>query len=310
MPTSVELGHKVTLPQFRAIMVKAGTDAKIVKKLADALAEAAKDPEYAAYLKEQYADPNSFVPAAKTKAYLDNELKAMKQLIASSGVTKETSAPARGREVAAQAWVPAQPRHAVSGSRPRARPAAAFPLGEMMQASAKSAPFVILFCVALFLFSLTLQFDFPHAPGRLGPDVWPQAILVLLMLTCAIGVVRNFLVRRARAKPHRPAAWSVGDEEVEVPSRYMPRGPGVCALPHLSRCARIPGLPGGDVPADGALHVDRAVAQSARACWRRARSARSSSSTSFRGIVYVSLPLGIGPFQEWTVWVAQLLNMR
>jgi tripartite-type tricarboxylate transporter receptor subunit TctC len=93
VPTSVELGHKVTLPQFRAIMVKAGTDAKITKKLADALAEAAKDPEYVAYLKEQYADPNSFVPAAKTKAYLDNELKAMKQLIASSGVTKETSAP-------------------------------------------------------------------------------------------------------------------------------------------------------------------------------------------------------------------------
>jgi hypothetical protein len=31
---------------------------------------------------------------------------------------------------------------------------------------------------------------------------------------------------------------------------------------------------------------------------------------TFRGIVYVSLPLGVGPFQEWTVWVAQLLNMR
>ena len=30
----------------------------------------------------------------------------------------------------------------------------------------------------------------------------------------------------------------------------------------------------------------------------------------FRGIVYVSLPLGTGPFHEWTVWIAQLLNMR
>ena len=93
VPTSVELGHKVTLPQFRAIMVKAGTDAKVVKKLSDALAEAVKDPEYVAYLKDQYADPNSFVAASKTKAYLDNELKAMKQLIASSGVTKESAAP-------------------------------------------------------------------------------------------------------------------------------------------------------------------------------------------------------------------------
>ena len=129
VPTSVELGHKVTLPQFRAIVVKAGTDPKIVKKLADALAEAAKDPEYAAYLKEQYADRQQLRARDQDQGLLDNELKAMKQLIASSGVTKETSAPAPSREVAAQAWVPAQPRHAVSGSRPRARPAAAFIAG-------------------------------------------------------------------------------------------------------------------------------------------------------------------------------------
>ena len=62
VPTSVELGHKVTLPQFRSIVVKGGTDPKLVKTLADALAEAAKDPEYVAYLKDQYADANSFVP--------------------------------------------------------------------------------------------------------------------------------------------------------------------------------------------------------------------------------------------------------
>lgn len=93
VPTSVELGHKVTLPQFRSIMVKAGTDAATVKTLGQALAEAAKDPEYVAYLKDQYADPNSFVSGADTKAFLDNELKAMKQLIASSGATEQTAQP-------------------------------------------------------------------------------------------------------------------------------------------------------------------------------------------------------------------------
>ena len=30
----------------------------------------------------------------------------------------------------------------------------------------------------------------------------------------------------------------------------------------------------------------------------------------FRGIVYVSLPLGTGPFQDFTLWLAQLLQMR
>lgn len=88
VPTSVELGDKVTLPQFRAIVVRAGTDAKIVKKLADALATAAKDPEYVAYLKEQYADPASFVPADKAAAFFAREIKAMKALAADVGMTK------------------------------------------------------------------------------------------------------------------------------------------------------------------------------------------------------------------------------
>jgi tripartite-type tricarboxylate transporter receptor subunit TctC len=93
VPVSVELGHKVTLPQFRAIVVKGGTDPKLVKTLADALAGAARDPEYVAYLKDQYADPDSFVPAAGTRAFFEGELKAMKGLLATSGATAATGAP-------------------------------------------------------------------------------------------------------------------------------------------------------------------------------------------------------------------------
>jgi tripartite-type tricarboxylate transporter receptor subunit TctC len=89
VPTSVELGHDVTLPQFRSIIVKGGTDAKIVKKLADALADAVRDPEYVAFLKDQYAAPDSFVPAAGSKAFFDNQLKILKDLVASTGVTQE-----------------------------------------------------------------------------------------------------------------------------------------------------------------------------------------------------------------------------
>jgi len=88
VPTSVEMGDKVTLPQFRSIVVRGGTDPKIVKKLSDALAAAAKDPEYVDYLKSQYADPQSFVAADKAGAFFDRELKAMKALAAQVGMTK------------------------------------------------------------------------------------------------------------------------------------------------------------------------------------------------------------------------------
>lgn len=93
VPTATEVGHKVSLPQFRSIIVRSGTDAAIVKKLAEALADAVREPEYVAFLKDEYADPDSFVPAAGAGTFLDNLLNATKQLIASSGVTHHVAEP-------------------------------------------------------------------------------------------------------------------------------------------------------------------------------------------------------------------------
>ncbi len=93
VPTVTEVGHKLSLPQFRSIIVRSGTDAAIVKKLAEALADAVREPEYVAFLKDEYADPDSFVPAAGAGTFLDDLLKATKQLIASSGVTHHVAEP-------------------------------------------------------------------------------------------------------------------------------------------------------------------------------------------------------------------------
>ena len=61
-PAGGEFGYDVTLPQFRAIVVKAGTDPKIVKKLADELAKISQNAEFKAYLDQQYADPEQLRP--------------------------------------------------------------------------------------------------------------------------------------------------------------------------------------------------------------------------------------------------------
>ena len=50
VPTSKELGYDITLPQFRAIVVKAGTDPQRVKLISDALARVYADKEYAEFL--------------------------------------------------------------------------------------------------------------------------------------------------------------------------------------------------------------------------------------------------------------------
>lgn len=70
VPVSGQLGYDVTLPQFRAIVLRAGTDPAKVKRLADALAKVTTEPSFKAYLAQQYADPHSFVPMAKTRAFM------------------------------------------------------------------------------------------------------------------------------------------------------------------------------------------------------------------------------------------------
>ena len=75
VPVSKELGYDVTLPQFRAIVIRAGTPPDRVKQLADALAQVAKTPEFKAYLAQQYADPNSYLDMPSSLTFMQGWLK-------------------------------------------------------------------------------------------------------------------------------------------------------------------------------------------------------------------------------------------
>jgi tripartite-type tricarboxylate transporter receptor subunit TctC len=84
VPTSFELGYKVALPQFRAIVVRAGTPPEVVKKLSDALAKVAASPEYKKFLEEQYGFDDSFVDASKAPAFVQQQLDDMKKSMAAN----------------------------------------------------------------------------------------------------------------------------------------------------------------------------------------------------------------------------------
>lgn len=79
VPVSGELGHDILLPQFRMIIVRAGTPAAQIKVLSDALAQVSKSAEYAEYLKVEFADPNSFIPSSGAMKFLEGELEDLKK---------------------------------------------------------------------------------------------------------------------------------------------------------------------------------------------------------------------------------------
>jgi len=185
----------------------------------------------------------------------------------------------------------------------------------MLQALTRSLPFAVLLGAAAYLFTRTLQFDFPRAPDRLGPDVWPQAILVLLMMTCAVAIGRALLLKdHAKFGPEpseRPKAFP-GDADAadpDVPSRYWLVAGGLLlfvaypvALDYLGFLAATFLL----------MALFMLIGQ-----WRNIPGVVTVSAVGtlvlfyiFRGVVYVSLPLGRGPFHDGTVWIASLLGMR
>jgi len=88
VPASKELGFDITLPQRRAVIMKAGTDPAKVKVISDALAKVAASPEYKAYLNEQYATDDSYFAAADAAKIMEEDLAQMKRYAAETAAKK------------------------------------------------------------------------------------------------------------------------------------------------------------------------------------------------------------------------------
>ena len=183
-----------------------------------------------------------------------------------------------------------------------------------MHAIGRSAPFIVLLGAAGYLLALTLDFDYPRAPGRLGPDAWPQAILVLLVIACLAAAVGHLHAGlRTRREAGEGAAPLPPDGEPAGHAQEAPRY-GLVAAGALLFLAYPPALTylGFVVATFLLMALFMLVGQ-----WRNPGGVLAVSLVGtlalfylFRGVVYVSLPLGVGPFQAATLWVARLLGMH
>jgi tripartite-type tricarboxylate transporter receptor subunit TctC len=83
IPTSKGSGYDITLPQRRAIIIRAGTDPQRVRVLSDALARAVATPKYKAFLKESHAAEASWVPAREALPLMRRDLDEMRAIVQS-----------------------------------------------------------------------------------------------------------------------------------------------------------------------------------------------------------------------------------
>lgn len=81
VPTAVEQDYDITIQQFRALVVKSGIDPQKIRQLTDALHKLAESPDYEAYLKAEYALPDSYLPRQEALAFMDRELKETQKMV-------------------------------------------------------------------------------------------------------------------------------------------------------------------------------------------------------------------------------------
>jgi putative tricarboxylic transport membrane protein len=152
-------------------------------------------------------------------------------------------------------------------------------------------PYAALLAGAAYLYHDAGSFAASGKAGQLGPDFWPRAVLVLLMIVCAIEVARHAFFARAASSAEPLAATE--DEG--------PRYPRLLAAGMLITALYVPGMDylGFFVATVAYLAAFMAVGRYRR--WGVIATTSVLGSLAFvyvfMKVVYVSLPLGIGPFR-------------
>lgn len=81
VPASGELGFGDGFDQFRAIIVKAGTDPTTIKTLCEGLDKVASMPQYKAFLANEAASTGSYLSAKDAPAFMRTTLTAMRKVV-------------------------------------------------------------------------------------------------------------------------------------------------------------------------------------------------------------------------------------
>jgi putative tricarboxylic transport membrane protein len=169
--------------------------------------------------------------------------------------------------------------------------------------------YAALFAGAAYLYHDAGSFASAARPGQLGPDFWPRAVLVLLMIVCGYEVVRKLLFAGPVASPD-PAPQADAAPPAEAEARFPMRLLAGIALT-IAYVLTLDVL-GFFIATALYLALFMLVGR-----YYRSRVVVLSSVIGslafvfvFMKVVYVSLPLGVGPFKAVSVWLLALLGIH
>lgn len=182
---------------------------------------------------------------------------------------------------------------------------------------ARAAPYAALLALAGWLYSVAAQIEYVGPAERIGPDFWPRAILVLLGLLCAYEVVKNLFVAGSDSVSGmlqslmQEAADSVDPGAGSALPAPSPARLAIGIGTTLAYVLLVDAL-GFFLATSGFLFAFVMVGGYRR--WGVALAVGVAGSfvmlALFMKIVYVSLPLGAGPFRAVSLALLGVLGVR
>ncbi|MGE5524216.1 MAG: tripartite tricarboxylate transporter TctB family protein [Rhodospirillaceae bacterium] len=168
-------------------------------------------------------------------------------------------------------------------------------------------PYVIVLAICGYLFHLAVGIQYNGPPGRIGPDFWPKAILLLAIATCGYEIVRRLIVSEARST----AAQAASAEEGGAPPAAYPGlllGGIALTVAYLLTIERVGFFLCTFLYLAGFMFIGR---------YRRVGVVFLTSFMGallfmfvFMKVVYVSLPIGQEPFRQVSLLLMTLMNIR
>lgn len=180
---------------------------------------------------------------------------------------------------------------------------------------ARAAPYAVLLAAAGYFYALAGRIEYVGPPEHLGPGFWPQAILAALALTCAYEILKSLF----RAGPR--SASGVLQTLMEAAGDALDAGP-VVARPSGFRVLLGIAVTLAYVLLIGALgfflctalYLCTLILVGGYQRWGVAAACGVLGSFAmlalFMKLVYVSLPLGTGPFQALSLALLGALGVR
>jgi len=166
-------------------------------------------------------------------------------------------------------------------------------------------PYTVVLLISVYFYVLACRFGFANRAGNLGPDFWPKILLGLTMVVCLYEIAKIMLFQRGKALEN-----DAGKEKIEAPKRYT----GLLIIGTLMTIAYVYFVSIlGFILCTFLYLLLFMVVGRYRKVWVIA--ANSVIGTVlfvviFMKAVYVSLPLGQGPFQQFSLLVLKMLGIK